>query len=425
MLSCYSFHNHTLLSHSMWSLWNLRSLRVFQGDGSYHWRLGDAFKISWVNWCLEHAPGKTLNTENLPDLLGTLTLCYTHTYFALISGFIWDFTFLIPTIRVPHAFLSDWRVCVQAQTYQRGNSNSDGPAFIPSLAFLSSAASETSRCETATYHYVCMYVCMMELTQLHQPCPWREAWPRSGWAWCLWRCFEVDRTGGCILLGSLSLEIWVLQFLPSFPLPWFWWWQGIKCTAGISVCWLPKSPHKTPLAHSPSSMRVVINSHCFGSVALSTYPGQKQLILIRGWRTSFTRVPMPKLEKQVQLPLHSTHLKFHPILLKKAKCSSSLMTLEITIWPSDPWLWVTEADHLSWFAWDWGVTWDFGVFDAKSGKVPSNPGQVGQFFRTPAVRTLLCAQDRVFPWRLGWGRSKKEQEFSSSPHNWTVFCCSC
>ena len=160
MLSCYSFHNHTLLSHSMWSLWNLRSLRVFQGDGSYHWRLGDAFKISWVNWCLEHAPGKTLNTENLPDLLGTLTLCYTHTYFAVISGFIWDFTFLIPTIRVPHAFLSDWRVCVQAQTYQRGNSNSDGPAFIPSLAFLSSAASETSRCETATYHYVCMYVCM-------------------------------------------------------------------------------------------------------------------------------------------------------------------------------------------------------------------------------------------------------------------------
>ncbi|KAI4533712.1 hypothetical protein MG293_016731 [Ovis ammon polii] len=37
------------------------------------------------------------------------------------------------------------RECVQAQTYQRGNSNSDDPAFLPSFAFLSSAASETSR----------------------------------------------------------------------------------------------------------------------------------------------------------------------------------------------------------------------------------------------------------------------------------------
>lgn len=199
--------------------------------------------------------------------------------------------------------------CVQAQTYQRGNSNSDDPAFIPSFAFLSSAASETSRCETATY-----YSGAEGLTRLHQRCPWREAWPRSGWAWCLWRCFEVDRTGGCILLESLSLEIWVLQLLPSSPLPWFWWWRGIKGTAGVTACRLPKSPHKTPLARSPSSMRVVINFHCFGSVALSTDPGQKQLILIRGWGTCFTRVPMPKLEKQVLLPLYFIHLGFHPSL---------------------------------------------------------------------------------------------------------------
>ena len=92
----------------------------------------------------------------------------------------------------------------------------------------------------------------------------------------------------------------------------------ILTVIGISACRLLKDPHRTPLTCSPSSMGVVINSYCFGSAALSSDPDQKQVILNRGWRTGFTRVPMPKLEKQVQLPLYFTHVGFHPILEKRS-----------------------------------------------------------------------------------------------------------
>lgn len=145
----------------MWSLWNLYSICLFQYDGSYHWRLSTAFKIIWVNWCNAPLSGRpcTLKICLSCGVTGSLLLL---TYWALISGFIWDFTFLIFLIRILYALirLEYVRACTHAHIREE---NSEGFANPHSLSCLPvHSCLSKSRWEAAPY-----YSCW--LMYLHQP----------------------------------------------------------------------------------------------------------------------------------------------------------------------------------------------------------------------------------------------------------------
>lgn len=138
------------------------------------------------------------------------------------------------------------RVC-RHRHYQRGNSNSDDPAFLPSFAFLSSAASETSRYETATY-----YSGVKGLTWLISTVP-GEAWPRSGWAWCLWRCAGLTDAGGVSCWKTCPWRFGSCSPCLHFLCPDSDGDEGSKAAAGVTACDYPRvlTRHLWPAAQVP------------------------------------------------------------------------------------------------------------------------------------------------------------------------------
>lgn len=123
--------------------------------------------------------------------------------------------------------------------------------------------------------------------------------------------------------------------------------------ARISACRLPKGPQETPLACGPSSMGVVRTlpswkcspQHRPWLKASDSYQRLKDRFYQSSHAQTWKASSSAPLLHSLGVPSYSW---------EKVKCSPTIMTLEITKWPSDHWLPVTKADQLCRFSWDLG-----------------------------------------------------------------------